>query len=130
MDLREIVSYLFSQNHSKYQIDLFDPWHFLYLFMVFGGAILLAVLWRNRSEESKDKLIRLMAILTIGLYIIDFFCMPLSRCYQHTCLMLHKMGCVFIFCDYMYKCLIAVYIFKKKLVNNMFIKYNMFIETG
>lgn len=27
--------------------------------------------------------------------------------------------CVFIFCNYMYKCLIAVYIFKRKLVNNV-----------
>ena len=82
MDLREIVTYLFSQNHSKYRIDLFDPWHFLYLFIVFGGAILLALLWRNKSEESKDKLIRLMAVMTIGLYIVDFFCMPLSDSYN------------------------------------------------
>lgn len=82
MTLHDIVAYIFSQNNSKYRIDLFDAWHFLYLFIVFGGAILLALLWRNKTAESKEKLIRVMAVLTIGLYIADFFCMPLSDSYN------------------------------------------------
>lgn len=76
--MREIVAYLLSEEHSRFEIDLFDPWHFLYLFIVFGGSVLLAVLWRDKSAASKDKLLRVMAYLTIGLYIADFFCMPLS----------------------------------------------------
>lgn len=80
--MREFVAYLFSENHSKFEIDLFDIWHFVYLGIVFGGAILLAVLWRNKSSASKTKLLHVMAYLTIGLYIADFFCMPLSDSYS------------------------------------------------
>lgn len=82
MSLRDVVAYLFSQNHSKFEIDLFDGWHFLYLLMVFGGSILLALLWRDRSAASKEKLLRVMAYITIGFYIADFFCMPLSDSYS------------------------------------------------
>lgn len=82
MSLREIVTYLLSEEHSRFEIDLFDFWHFFYLFVVFAGSILLAVLWKNQSAASKDKLLRVMACLTIGFYIADFFCMPLSDSYN------------------------------------------------
>ncbi len=80
--MREFVAYLLSENHSKFEIDLFDVWHFLYLGVVFGGVILLAFLWRHKSAESKDRLLQVMAYLTIGLYVLDFFCMPLSDSYS------------------------------------------------
>lgn len=80
--MREMVTHFFSENNSELEIQLFNEWHFFYLFVVFGGALLLACLWRNKSAESKDRLLRLMAYLTIGLYVIDFFCMPLSDSYS------------------------------------------------
>ena len=80
--MREMVTHFFSENNSELEIQLFNEWHFLYLFIVFGGALLLAFLWRNKSAQSKDRLLRLMAYLTIGLYVLDFFCMPLSDSYS------------------------------------------------
>lgn len=80
--MREMVARFFSENNSELEIQLFNEWHFLYLFVVFGGSLLLACLWRNKSAESQDKLVRAMALLTIGLYIADFFCMPLSDSYS------------------------------------------------
>lgn len=80
--LREFVTHLLRRDNSSLEIDLFNIWHFVYLFVIFGGAILLAVLWRDKSAASKEKLLRVMAYLTIGLYIADFFCMPLSDSYN------------------------------------------------
>ncbi len=44
--------------------------------------MLLAMLFRNKTEQAKEKLIRLFAYLTIGLYVADFFIMPLSDSYS------------------------------------------------
>lgn len=59
----------------------------------------------------------------------DSFCIVWSTCRQHTCLlMFQESSCVFIFYNYMYKCFIAVYIFKKKLVSNVSIT-NEFLSS-
>ena len=80
--MKEFVATLFSQNNSQLSIGLFDIWHFLYLFLIFGGSILLAVLFHNKSKTKREKLARLFAYLTFGLYIADFFIMPLSDSYN------------------------------------------------
>ena len=80
--MREFVRWLFSENTSSLQIGLFDVWHFLYLFVILGGTVLLSILFRNRSEKGKQKLIRLFAYLTVGLYLADFMIMPLSDSYS------------------------------------------------
>lgn len=80
--MRDFVHWLFSQNRSALQIGLFDIWHFLYLFVIFGGAIALSMRFRNQSDAAKEKLMRLFAYLTIGLYVADYFIMPLSDSYD------------------------------------------------
>ena len=79
--MQEFVRMLFSQNNSELAIGLFDIWHFIYLFIVYGGSLFLALFFRNRSEAAKTKVIHIFAYLTIGLYIADFFIMPLSDSY-------------------------------------------------
>lgn len=81
MYVKEFVALIFSEYPSDAQITLFNFWHFFYLFVIFGGTILLSFLYIDRSKEKKDKLIRLFAYLTIGLYVADFFIMPLSDSY-------------------------------------------------
>ena len=80
--MHEFVTHLLRRNNSSLEIDLFNVWHLLYLFVIFGGAVLLSFLWRNKPAMSKDKLLRTLAYLVIGLYIFDFFCMPLSDSYS------------------------------------------------
>lgn len=80
--MSDIVKWLFSENNSSLQIGLFDIWHFLYLFIIFGGSILLAFLFKNKSVETKSKVTKVFCYLTIGLYIADFFIMPLSDSYS------------------------------------------------
>ncbi len=80
--MKEFVRMIFSQNNSDLKIGLFDIWHFLYLTVIIGGTALLAILFRNKTEEKKTWLTHLFAYLTIGLYVADFFIMPLSDSYS------------------------------------------------
>ena len=80
--MKDFVTYLFSENNSELAIGLFDVWHFLYLFVIFGGSVLLALLFKSKSDSSKQKLLRAMAYVVIGFYIADFFIMPLSDSYN------------------------------------------------
>lgn len=80
--MRDFIHMLFSEHNSNLQIDLFDIWHFFYLFMIIGGSGLLAVIFQHKSEQSKKRVIRLFAYLTVGLYLADFMIMPLSDSYN------------------------------------------------
>lgn len=80
--MKAFVAWLFSENNSSLQIGLFDIWHFLYLFVIFGGCIALWLIFRDRTAASKEKVLRFFAYLTIGIYIADFFIMPLSDSYN------------------------------------------------
>ena len=79
--MKDFVRMLFSEHNSDNAIGLFDVWHFLYLFIILGGGLLLALLFKNKSEAAKTKLIHLFAYLAVGLYVADFFIMPLSDSY-------------------------------------------------
>ena len=79
--MKEFFAWLFSQNNSTLKIGLFDGWHFLYLFITFGGTLALSMIGRKKPEKQKT-LQKLMAYLTVGLYLIDFFIMPLSDSYN------------------------------------------------
>lgn len=79
--MKDFFAWLFSQNNSQLQITLFDQWHFLYLFVVFGGTAALALIGR-KCTKMQDRFQRTMAYLTIGLYLIDFMIMPLSDSYD------------------------------------------------
>lgn len=79
--MREFVIWLFSEKNSSLQIHLFDIYHFIYLFVIFGGTMLLALLFHNKGEKTKEKVLQIMAYLTVGLYVADFFIMPLSDSY-------------------------------------------------
>ena len=79
--MKEFFARLFSQNNSDLAIGLFDGWHFLYLFIIFGGTLALCLLGR-RFPAKKKSLQEIMAYLTVGLYVIDFFIMPLSDSYN------------------------------------------------
>ena len=79
--MKDFVHWLLSQNNSDLQIGLFDGWHFLYLFITFGGTLALSLIGLKHPKY-QNRLQRIMAYLTIGLYIIDFFIMPLSDSYD------------------------------------------------
>ncbi len=73
---------IFSENNSSLEITLFSGWHFFYLGLIFGLFLLLTILLQNKSEKAKNITINIFAYLTIGLYVADFFIMPLSDSYD------------------------------------------------
>ena len=75
---------LFSEENSTLTIGLFDVWHFLYLFVILGTTLLLSLLLQNKTDRAKHLAVRTFAYLTVGLYIADFFIMPLSDSYGYT----------------------------------------------
>lgn len=77
--MKAFFAHLFSENNSNLKIGLFDKWHALYLAVIFIGTFLLALV---KKPAAKQKLLRLMAYLTVGLYAVDFFIMPLSDSYS------------------------------------------------
>lgn len=79
--MKAFFAWLFSENTSNLQIGLFDQWHFLYLFIIFGGTLALSLIGR-KFPTKKAFIQKLMAYLTVGLYIADFFIMPLSDSYD------------------------------------------------
>lgn len=79
--MKEFFAWLFSQNNSRLSIGLFDMWHFFYLFVIFGGTLVLALAGRKYPGQQR-RFQTLMAYLTVGLYLIDFFIMPLSDSYD------------------------------------------------
>ncbi len=76
--MRDFFLKLFSENNSNMSITLFSFWHFFYLLLILGGALALYLIFRNKSEKTRNRVVNIFAYLTIGLYIADFFFMPLS----------------------------------------------------
>ena len=58
---------------------LFGAWHFLYI--VLALVTVLSVLWllKNKSAETRNKVRRAFVCVAFGLYIADFFMMPLAH---------------------------------------------------
>lgn len=89
-DMKEFVYWLLSENNSDLKITLFNEWHIFYLLVAFGSVFAIAFIFKNKSEISKEKVLRVYAFVTIGLYIADFFLMPLSDSYGGS-IAIHKL---------------------------------------
>lgn len=77
--MREFVVKLLSTTEGKYDITLFSVWHFMYIFMICGATLALALYLRNKAPETQKKWTNALAVALISTYIADFFLMPLSR---------------------------------------------------
>lgn len=57
----------------------FSLCHILYLVLITAAIVVVAILFKNKSQESKTKLINTTVTIALCLYIADFFLMPLSQ---------------------------------------------------
>ena len=72
---------IFADRKGGVVFACFGIWHILYMAVIFG-VILLAVLFLKRKEEKCRKKAILVALyLAFGLYMADFFLMPLAYGY-------------------------------------------------
>ena len=76
----EFISNLLSDKDTgTFKFEAFSPCHFIYLFLIIGAVALVVYLFRNKDQETKNKLINITVISALGLYVADFFLMPFSE---------------------------------------------------
>lgn len=76
--MRDLLLKLFGTTDGV-EITLFSIWHILYIVLIVGLTIGAAYLLKNKTQETKEKVLKIIAYSAIALYIADFFIQPLSR---------------------------------------------------
>lgn len=73
--MRELFFKLFEQSHfdSGIQITPFSLPHIVYLALIFGGIIVLWLLFRKRDASVKERVLRFLAYAMVISYLSDFF---------------------------------------------------------
>ena len=57
---------------------LFGVWHFVYIVLAVAAVTVLLCVLKNKGADSKRNTLRLLSDIAFGLYIADFFLMPLA----------------------------------------------------
>lgn len=73
--MRELFFKLFSDTPfgSGIVIESFSIWHFIYLLLIFGGAIGGAFLLKGKTAETKEKVLGILVYALVISYISDYF---------------------------------------------------------
>lgn len=74
----ELFNELFSDKKDGVIFNCFGIWHILYMLIIFVCIIALVVLFKNKSQNVKNKAINMTINIAFGLYILDFFLMPFA----------------------------------------------------
>ncbi|MBQ9744071.1 MAG: YwaF family protein [Clostridia bacterium] len=69
---------LLSDKKGGAIFTLFSFWHFLYIGLTLSVIIALLVLLKGKDEHSRGKTAKVFINIAFGLYIADFFLMPLA----------------------------------------------------
>ena len=72
---------IFADRKGATVFSCFGIWHILYMAVIFGAILLAVLLMRNRAEKCRQKAIKASLFLAFGLYMADFFLMPLAYGY-------------------------------------------------
>ena len=74
----ELLSNLLKDHKGEVIFNCFGIWHILFMIVIFGGIITTVLILKNKNQSIKDKVINLVINLVFGLYVLDFFLMPLA----------------------------------------------------
>lgn len=69
---------LLSDKKGGEIFKLFDVWHFTYIGLTVLAMIVVLILLKNRSRFAKHRTAKAFIDIAFGLYILDFFLMPLA----------------------------------------------------
>lgn len=76
--LYDLLHKLLEDHKGGTVFECFSIWHFIYMFLIFGGTILTIVLLKNKPQTIKNKAINLTITTAFILYMADFFLMPFA----------------------------------------------------
>ena len=75
--MRNLFFKLFSDTpfgaSEFWHIESFNLWHFFYIFLIFGGVLAGAYYLKDKSLETKGKVLRALAFLIMFSYVTDYF---------------------------------------------------------
>lgn len=74
--MRNFLIKLFGTSEGSVDMSLFSVWHFLYLAAIAGAIVGAAFALRKKSPEYKNKTLKILSIVTLCIYIADFFLQP------------------------------------------------------
>lgn len=77
--MNEFFKKIFGTSTGSVEITLFSIWHILWIVLILGLSFGAYFLLRKKSEKTKVTVLNILAYLTIGIYILDFFIMPFSQ---------------------------------------------------
>ena len=73
-----LLSNILKDHKGEIIFNCFGIWHILYMLIIFGLIMTMVLLLKNKTENTKKKAINLTIDVVFGLYILDFFLMPLA----------------------------------------------------
>ena len=75
--MNQTLTNIFSNpDVATVEMELFSPWHILYVLIILMFPVACALLLRHSAEEKKTKALRAIAIAIFIVYIGDFFIQP------------------------------------------------------
>lgn len=74
--MTEFLRKIFGWKVGSVSIELFSIWHFLYILFIAGAIVGGAFLLKNKSNQTKEKTLKVIVITTLVLYIADFMLQP------------------------------------------------------
>lgn len=72
------LSNLLADKKGGEIFTLFSGWHFFYILITIGGVVATLLLLKNKSDNVKKTVERIFISVAFGLYMADFFLMPLA----------------------------------------------------
>ena len=69
---------ILADQKGEVVFSCFGIWHIVYMAVIFGSILATVMLLRNKAEKTRQKAIQTALYLAFGLYIADFFLMPLA----------------------------------------------------
>ena len=69
---------LLSDKKGGEIFTLFGAWHFFYIVLTVFAIALVLILLKNKSKSFKSKTTKAFIYIAFGLYVLDFFLMPLA----------------------------------------------------
>ena len=74
----DFMNNLLEDKRDGYIFQCFDIWHISFLLIMLSAIIVTFLIFRNKSDIAKSKLLDYTIGIVFGLYIADFFLMPFS----------------------------------------------------
>lgn len=75
--MHNFLKNIFSFIPADKTIGLFSIAHFVYIFIALLAVITICVVFKNKTDETKDKVLKILAFSLIFIYVFDFFVQPL-----------------------------------------------------